>query len=150
MAPILSIEDCKDLRAWRDRCLVWEKRVCRDTYNKDECDIAVNTCANKLVGAYFSTGRNPYNIKDNCLVGLEPNLCYSVMEDIRNYLDRDDVRDLIGAEPVSSIGKFQTCNNDVAAGFQLADDENIQNVDFVAGLLERKIDVLIYVGKLDW
>jgi carboxypeptidase C (cathepsin A) len=72
------------------------------------------------------------------------------MEDIRNFLDRDDVRELVGAEPISSIGKFKTCNNDVAAGFNAADDENIQNVDFVAGLLERQIDVMIYVGKLDW
>lgn len=149
-APVLSIEECKDLRAWRDRCIVWIKRVCRDTYNKEDCDIAEGTCAEQFTVAYFNTGRNPYNVKDLCLVGLEPNLCYSVMEDIRNYLDREDVRELIGAEPVSSIGKFKTCNNDVAQGFNVNSDENIQNVDYVAGLLERDIDIMIYVGKLDW
>jgi len=111
---------------------------------------AANVCGDQFTSAYFETGRNPYNVEDLCLVGLEPNLCYSVTQDIRAYLDREDVRELIGAEPVSHIGKFQSCNTKVAQGFGMHNDEAVQNVDYVAGLLERDIEVMIYVGKLDW
>lgn len=150
VAPVLSIETCKRLRSWRDRCLKWIKAECRDTYDSDECITASNVCSQQFGAAYFETGRNPYNVEDLCLAGLEPNLCYSVTADIRKYLDRDDVRELVGAEPVSKIGKFQSCNNDVAQGFSVHNDEAVNNVDYVAGLLERDIDVMIYVGKLDW
>jgi hypothetical protein len=111
---------------------------------------ANEVCESQFQGAYAETGRNPYNIEDLCLVGLEPNLCYSVTQDIRAYLDREDVRELLGAEPVSHIGKFKSCNGKVAQGFGFRNDAAVQNVDYVAGLLERDIDVMIYVGKLDW
>ncbi|UZJ54524.1 hypothetical protein CBS101457_003844 [Exobasidium rhododendri] len=148
--PILSIETCKRLRTWRDRCLKWIKAECRDTYDSDGCMTSANVCGEEFTSAFFETGRNPYNVEDLCLAGYEPNLCYSNTQDIRAYMDREDVRELLGAEPVSHIGKFQSCNNDVAQGFGMHNDEAIQNVDYVAGLLERDIDVMIYVGKLDW
>jgi carboxypeptidase C (cathepsin A) len=148
--PILSIETCKSLRTWRDRCLKWLKIECRDTYDSDGCMTAANVCDEEFTTAFFETGRNPYNVEDLCLAGYEPNLCYANTEDIRAYMDREDVRELLGAEPVSHIGKFQSCNSDVARGFGFHNDQTVQNVDYVAGLLERGIDVLIYVGKLDW
>lgn len=147
---MLSIEVCKELRPWRDQCLKWMNEVCRDSYDEGQCAVASEVCESKFGLQYFKTGLNPYNIKDQCRAGLAENLCYAVSKDIRLFLDREDVRELVGAEPISSIGAFDSCNSAVNNGFAKHSDKNANGVDFVAGLLERDIEVLIYVGKLDW
>ena len=148
--PVLSIETCKRMATWVPRCEKWLHEKCTATYTADLCAAALDTCSAELEAPYFETGLNPYNIKDDCKAGLDPNLCYNVVQDIRAYLDRDDVRKLLGAAPVSEIGKFQSCNNDVAQGFGLSNDRVQDNTLNVAGLVERGIAALIYVGDLDW
>lgn len=148
--PVLSIETCKRLVTWKERCSRWLHKECRETFDPDQCSAASDVCESQMSDAYMSTGRNPYNVQDHCRAGLVPNLCYNVMADIRTYLDRDDVRRLVGAEPVSKIGEFASCNNDVGRGFSKTHDSLVNNADYVAGLLERHVDVMIYVGVLDW
>lgn len=148
--PVLSIETCKRLVTWKARCEKWITKECRSTYDADQCVLALNACEGEMSDAYMETKRNPYNVRDLCKVGLEPNLCYQVTADIRAYLNRPDVRQLVGAEPVSKIGNFTSCNNDVGQGFSRHNDVAVAGSDYVAGLLERNISVLIYVGKLDW
>jgi hypothetical protein len=43
-------------------------------------------------------------------------LCYDLTADIAAYLNRKDVRELLGAAP--EAGDFQTCNMDVRAASQ--------------------------------
>lgn len=43
------------------------------------------------------------------------------------------------------IGKFQTCSPEVALGFNRAQDGNVDNTIYIEGLLERGIEVFIYV-----
>ncbi|KAN0064295.1 hypothetical protein ACQY0O_002481 [Thecaphora frezii] len=148
--PILSIAKCKRMATWVPRCEKWLHDHCTATYSADLCRAAYGTCSEELEEPYMATGQNPYNILDDCKAGLEPNLCYNVMADIRAYLDREDVRKLIGAAPVEEIGKFQTCSEDVMRGFVEANDAVQDNGLNVAGLLERGIRALIYVGELDF
>lgn len=150
LEPVLDISTCKSMLTWKERCIKLYQEVCIDTWDPEQCAAVHDTCSAKLSDPYMDTGRNPYNAKDLCKVGYSPNLCYAVTEDIRNYLDREDVRELVGAEPISKIGEFKSCNTDVARGFEADHDATINNADYVAGLLERNVDVLIYVGKLDW
>ncbi|SNX86992.1 related to PRC1 - carboxypeptidase y, serine-type protease [Melanopsichium pennsylvanicum] len=148
--PILSIQQCKRMHTYVPQCKKQLAAHCVDSYNRDVCELWLNKCSDEIEAPYFYTGQNPYNIKDDCKSGLSPNLCYDVTDDIRKYLDRDDVRNLVGAMPKDQIGKFASCNEDVNAGFSSMLDMAHDNGFNVAGLLERGIKALIYVGTLDW
>ncbi|EPQ27794.1 uncharacterized protein PFL1_04539 [Pseudozyma flocculosa PF-1] len=150
VAPILPIEQCKRMSSWVPRCERWLHDHCVATYSADLCRTARDTCSAELEDPYMMTGMNPYDITDDCKAGISPNLCYAVMEDIRAYLDRADVRELLGAAPVEEIGRFQTCNDQVAMGFINDNDAAQDNGLNVALLLERGIKALIYVGDLDF
>lgn len=148
--PLISIAECNSMAPWKERCLKMFREKCIETWDPEQCQAVDDICADRLETPFFNTGRNPYNVLDLCKAGYSPNLCYQVTEDIRQYLDRKDVRDLLGAESVAKIGKFKTCNEEVASGFSAYHDSTFNNALSVAGLLERDIDVMIYVGKLDW
>ncbi|PWN99032.1 alpha/beta-hydrolase [Tilletiopsis washingtonensis] len=144
----LDISTCKEMKVWKKRCEKMMQKVCRESFDRSLCAAAVNTCTDQIGGPYAETGRNPYNVQDDCKAGLSPNLCYDLTADIAAYLNRKDVRELLGAAP--EAGDFQTCNMDVAAGFDRAGDTLVDNSDYVAGLLERGITALFYVGTRDW
>ncbi|SOV03475.1 related to PRC1 - carboxypeptidase y, serine-type protease [Ustilago sp. UG-2017a] len=148
--PILSIDTCKRMHNYVPKCRTALAEHCVDSYNPDLCSMWMDKCSEEIEAPYFYTGQNPYNIKDDCKSGLSPNLCYDVTDDIRMYLDRDDVRDLVGAMPKDEIGKFASCNEDVNVGFGRMLDSTHDNGYNVAGLLERGVRALIYVGTLDW
>jgi len=147
--PQLPIGTCKRMEVWKKRCDEILPIVCRDNYSYDDCKLHLEACTEEMEGPYSATGRNPYNIDDDCKAGLDPNLCYDVFGDITAYLDRSDVRELIGAASVKQIGNFSMCDWDVNSGFEAVGDEYVDNVGFVSGLLERGIKVLIFVGVLD-
>ncbi|CAD6907142.1 unnamed protein product [Tilletia controversa] len=147
--PYLPISACKGMAVWKKRCDEILPRVCRDNFAFDDCIMHIDACQDGISGPYASTGRNPYNMEDDCKAGLMPNLCYDVVGDIKAYLDRPDVRELIGAASLSQIGNFTTCNWDVNSGFARSGDVFVDNVGYISGLLERGIRVLIYVGALD-
>ncbi|CAD6973290.1 unnamed protein product, partial [Tilletia controversa] len=126
--PILSISACKRMETWKAKCEKILPEVCRDNFAFDDCAMHTSVCANELMGPYMATKRNPYNLDDDCKAGLSPNLCYDVSADIRHYLDRPDVRELIGAASVDQIGNFTTCDHHVGQGFAAAGDSLVDNV----------------------
>lgn len=140
--PVLSIETCTRMRVYKDRCARELGEHCRDNYNPDKCAEMNAICMEELGGPYAATKRNPYNIEDDCKAGLEPNLCYPVTEDIRNYLNRGDVRSLIGAAPVEEIGEFKSCNMKMNQAFHKAEDDVLDNSRNIAALLERDIPIV--------
>ena len=67
---------------------------------------------------------------------------------ITEYLNRPDVRELLGAESPSN---FTACSRDVGMGFNAHMDKWAVPAQYhVAGLLERGIPILIYAGTYDW
>jgi carboxypeptidase C (cathepsin A) len=68
---------------------------------------------------------------------------------IAAYLDRPSVRTQIGVDPTITAN-FSACNYDVTAAFRSALDEYYPTYHYVAALLERGVQALIYVGKYDW
>ncbi|KAK0538250.1 hypothetical protein OC834_000493 [Tilletia horrida] len=148
--PVLSISTCKRMEVWKKKCDKFLPICCRDEFARDECAMYTQACSDELFDPYMRSGQNPYNIEDNCKGGLEPNLCYDVVADIRAYLDRADVRELIGAPSLEQKGNFSMCANNVEDGFAASGDALLDNVGYVSGLLERGIKVFIYAGTLDW
>ena len=69
---------------------------------------------------------------------------------IRSYLDRPEVRTLLGVDIAAVTGKFSSCNSRVNNDFASNLDEYHPTQHYIAALLERNVKVLIYVGKYDW
>lgn len=64
---------------------------------------------------------------------------------IAHYLDLPEVRGFLGVD--KSIGNFSSCNSKVGMAFALSGDVTDFTWLYVAGLLERGIDVISYVGE---
>lgn len=68
---------------------------------------------------------------------------------IAKYLDQPKIRSLLGVDPTVSQN-FSSCSNEVGMAFVVAGDMMQASYEYVAGLLERDVRVLIYVGAYDW
>lgn len=68
---------------------------------------------------------------------------------IQRYLDQPSVRESLGVDP-SLTGNFTFCSDAVGELFVQNLDEFRPTYNYVAALLERGVDALIYVGKNDW
>lgn len=97
----------------------------------------------------LSRTQNPYDASDDCKAGFEPDLCYSESGAIGRYLDRDDVRALLGARSRNESGTYSVSSGKVAGNFGEAYDSLRSSKPLVAGLLERDLPVLIYAGSYD-
>lgn len=67
---------------------------------------------------------------------------------IREYLDKPDVRSLLGVD-ASLTTNFTSCSSEVGEAFSLAQDLYHPTSAYVGALLERGVRVLIYVGTYD-
>ncbi len=79
---------------------------------------------------------------------LGDSLCYLEQSVIADYLNRPDIRQLLGAE---STNNFTGCSREVGLNFNSHMDKYaVPSQYYVAGLLERGIPMLIYAGTYDW
>lgn len=147
--PILDIASCTRMKVYADRCAADLTEHCSASYNPDRCSDAASLCEGELTESFFATGRNPYDISDPCRSGIET-LCYSLTDEISAYLDRADVRKLVGAESIEAIGQFQSCNSRVLTEFYRHRDPFVDNRRHLALLLESGVRLLIYNGDLDF
>jgi carboxypeptidase C (cathepsin A) len=69
---------------------------------------------------------------------------------IASYLDRPEVRTLLGVDTAAVTRNFSSCSGRVGNDFSTNLDEYHSTQHYIAALLERKVNVLIYVGKYDW
>ena len=75
-------------------------------------------------------------------------LCYEEQDIIAAYLNRPDIRDLLGAQ---SPGNFTGCSREVGRNFDAHLDKfAVPSQHYVAGLLERGVPILIYAGKYEY
>lgn len=75
-------------------------------------------------------------------------LCYFENTAIKIYLNLPETRALLGVESPSN---FTACSSDVGRGFGLRMDKWASPTqNYVSGLLDRGIRVLIYAGTYDW
>lgn len=68
---------------------------------------------------------------------------------IARFLDRPDIRVMLGVDPLVPE-KFSSCSATVGMAFDAAGDHLHSSVDYVGALLARQVRVLVYVGTYDW
>jgi hypothetical protein len=83
---------------------------------------------------------NPCDISKECEGNIRDTLCYPVTKHIANYLSLED----------AITGNFSPCSSCVGTAFYAASDSLHPTGLWVAGLLERGVRALIYVGEHDW
>ena len=76
------------------------------------------------------------------------NSCYEPKKYIAEFLDRPDIRDILGVD--SSIGNFTGCSGHVDKKFYDQLDLYHPTQHYVSSLLERGVRVLIYAGTYDY
>lgn len=147
--PVLDISTCIRMKKALPRCEKWLKESCIDQFDSMNCEAASNFCETELASPFESTGLNYYDISRPCDGTLEETLCYPITQSIAKYLDQPKIRSLLGVDPTVSQN-FSSCSNEVGMAFVVAGDMMQASYEYVAGLLERDVRVLIYVGAYDW
>lgn len=137
---VLDQQSCRSMRDALPTC----QRTIQACYkgNQDACATASDDCDGQLLGPYEQTGLNPYDIRKQCVGG---GLCYSELDWIQTWLNRDDVMQALGVE----VDGFSTCNSQVNNAFRQAGDWFLPIHRSVPGILAQ-IPVLIYAGDCDF
>ncbi|EUC56960.1 peptidase S10, serine carboxypeptidase [Rhizoctonia solani AG-3 Rhs1AP] len=149
VVPFQDIKACVSMKQQLHRCLKMYKKDCIEQMDPTGCGLAAEFCDYALSVPYYATGRNPYDMTKPCKrEELESSLCYPVTNYINEFLDRPETRRALGVHP--SIGNYTGCSRDVGERFSASLDHYHSNQWYIAGLLERGIKVLIYVGTYDW
>ncbi|PFH45567.1 hypothetical protein AMATHDRAFT_158699 [Amanita thiersii Skay4041] len=150
LPPILDISTCVKMRQMVPRCKKWIKEACIDVFDVISCSAAVNTCQIELLGPFYLTGLDPYDMSRKCEGESESHECYSVSKYIDEYLDRPSVRAQLGVDPSLSGKNFTGCNLSINSAFINTHDFYHQTQHYISALLDHGVKVLIYVGTYDW
>ncbi|KAF5313260.1 hypothetical protein D9619_003740 [Psilocybe cf. subviscida] len=148
VSPVVDIASCVAMKSIVKRCERWMRESCEDLYDFINCGAAANFCRDAFTAPFEATGLNVYDITKPC-EGEEDDICYPETRHIRNYLDRPDVRSLLGVDP-SFTKNFMNCGEEVFMSFEKQQDLFHPSTDYVSALLERGVRILIYVGANDW
>ncbi|ODV72469.1 carboxypeptidase C PRC1 CYBJADRAFT_152644 [Cyberlindnera jadinii NRRL Y-1542] len=139
---VLPEEECEAMEANLDRCLSLIDS-CYQSESAWSCVPATVYCNNGQIGPYQKTGRNVYDIRKNC---EGSSLCYEGLEYIDKYLNKEEVKEALGAE----TDNYESCNFDVNRNFVFAGDWMKPYHKDVIDLLEADLPVLIYAGDKDF
>ncbi|KAF8734089.1 serine carboxypeptidase, partial [Rhizoctonia solani] len=146
VVPFQDIKTCVTMKQQLHRCLKMYQKDCVEQTDPVACSLAAGFCNEALSLPYQATGRNPYDMTKP--EELQSSLCYPITEHINTFLDQPETRKALGVHP--SIGNYTGCSRDVGVRFSASLDHFHSNQWYVAGLLERGIKVLVYVGTYDW
>ncbi|KAF7340325.1 Carboxypeptidase [Mycena venus] len=162
--PTLSIAECVRMKPMVPRCEKRLKESCVDVFDAIDCAAAATFCDTHLKAPFWSSGEWGalyQNSISNGHARAEPPMIFRspatrlaeakicVILHIRAYLSRPDVREMLGVdEPVPA--NFSSCAPVVGSAFRAQMDSYRLTQDYVGGLLERGVRVLIYVGTYDW
>ncbi|KAJ7596550.1 Alpha/Beta hydrolase protein [Mycena floridula] len=150
--PIVNIASCVRMKQVMPRCKKWMQEACFEQFEAINCQAAVGFCSAELQGPFTdSIGLNPYDIREKCTY-TEDSLCYPLLKlgflsRVTAYLNRDKVKKMIGVD--SAAGNFSLVAMPVYWAFESRLDKFHPTALHVAALLERGIQVLIYVGNFD-
>ncbi|KAI9033853.1 Alpha/Beta hydrolase protein [Phycomyces nitens] len=140
--PTLDRSTCDRMEAQYPACA----RLIENCYKSKSvfaCLPAAMKCNKDQIQPYQQTGKNPYDVREDCKGG---NLCYDILESVQTYLNREDVKKSVGAQ----IESYESCNMQINFRFQMAGDWMLPYVNEIAPLLEDKIRILIYAGDADF
>ncbi|KZO99184.1 alpha/beta-hydrolase [Calocera viscosa TUFC12733] len=166
--PYLDIAQCVRMKRAIPRCERMLDDLCVTVLDPLGCSAARLFCEKELWQPTWVSGRNPYNVAEVCPPSDDPVVsCYPIMESIQKLLSREDIRELLGVDPGAKKWVYSDMDVETACAFHLVSgnwnrkeaadceavannlDEMHPNQYYIAGLLERGIDVLIYAGTYD-
>ncbi|CAK5270027.1 unnamed protein product [Mycena citricolor] len=163
--PVSSIGDCVRMKQMvRDlinfisylehiqipRCEERLRKSCVDRFDPIDCESAAEFCNDHIGSSFWNLNLNPYDISMSCSPEeMSESLCYAVTKHISNFLSAPSTRDALGVSPLVPMN-FSSCSNTVNMAFTTQLDMLHPTQHYIAGLLERGVRVLIYVGTYDW
>lgn len=139
---VLNEEECQNMHSTQGRCLSLIES-CYESESIWSCVPASVYCNNAQIGPYQRTGRNVYDIREDCEGG---SLCYTGLDYIDKYLNKPEVKEALGAE----VETYESCNFDINRNFLFAGDWMKPYHKAVTKLLEADLPVLIYAGDKDF
>ncbi|CAG8799748.1 20242_t:CDS:2, partial [Gigaspora rosea] len=142
--PVLDNLTCDRMRDAYPTCAKFIKE-CYDGVTAT-CLSASMYCNRCIIVPYYLTHRNPYDVRKQC-EGSIGGMCYSGIDVIERYLNRDDVREELGVDPWI---KYETCSSSVHFRFQMTGDFMKPFHILLPPLLENGIHILIYAGDADF
>ncbi|KAG8786044.1 hypothetical protein FRC12_016982 [Ceratobasidium sp. 428] len=149
MVPVQDISKCVLMKKQLQRCIELFQAECIDRLDHVGCALAASYCDNNIYNSFFTTGRNPNDMSKPCTPEKAASFkCYTSKKYIAEFLDRPETRKVLGVD--SSVGNFTGCSEEVSNRFYDRLDLFHPTQDYVAGLLERGIRVVIYAGTYDY
>ncbi|KAJ7025527.1 serine carboxypeptidase [Mycena alexandri] len=145
LPPVQDIQTCVQMKMRMSRCTKWLKESCQDTFDFINCAAAFAFCEEITLIPYMATGLNRYDISKSC-EQTSSRLCYDEIDEIVKYLNQKDVQELLGVE----VSQYNSCSEKVGIDFSLTLDMYVGSTEYIAGLLERDVRVLIYAGTYDF
>jgi cathepsin A (carboxypeptidase C) len=139
--PVISEDECQHLRDIYPTC----RNLTQTCYNEltDIACVPANVYCDQLIEPYRDTGRNFFDIRDQC--GDSSN-CYVQENWIADFMNLDKVKHALGTE----VKNFTGCDSSVSHDFGQTGDRSKPYQGHVARLLEEGLPVLIYAGDKDF
>lgn len=110
--PVLEQEVCDQMDDKYPACAKLIEK-CYAAQDLLACMPAVIKCNNDLIGPYEESGKNPYDVRKDC---VNDKLCYDIVEGMETYLNRPDVMSAIGAQ----VQKYENCNDGLGTRFSVS------------------------------
>ncbi|GAA5886105.1 hypothetical protein JCM16303_000043, partial [Sporobolomyces ruberrimus] len=143
--PFLDAEKCDKMRQTLPRCQALTQECYDNPSDSTACLAAFQYCENSQTGAYYKSGRNPY---DMTKFGE-----YEEEKWISRWLNTEEVRRELGVdlEPHHrTVKKFVGCSDKVGFRFTVSGDQARPSYPAVAHLVNNGIRALFYSGKKDF
>ncbi|KAI7857458.1 Alpha/Beta hydrolase protein [Circinella umbellata] len=140
--PVLSQSTCDAMERQYPACATLIEN-CYKSQSVWQCLPAAMKCNKDQIQPYQQTGLNPYDVREKCKGG---DLCYEILGSVQKYLNREEVKDAVGAQ----IREYESCNMQINFRFNMAGDWMRPYVNELPPLLEDGIRVLIYAGDADY
>ncbi|OSC96476.1 serine carboxypeptidase [Trametes coccinea BRFM310] len=146
--PILDISSCVRMKQLIPRCQQRYKEGCLDRFDSIECRAAVQFCWVATFG--FFNDKNTYDRSRLCTEKSEMEDCYPIVKDLQDFLSNNRTQDLLGVDRAKR-GNFTYQSSKVSKAFNDSVDWfSFPAQYYIAGLLERGIRALVYVGATDF
>ncbi|KAI8801254.1 Alpha/Beta hydrolase protein [Cladochytrium replicatum] len=140
--PVLDADTVAGMRNKYGTCSALIS-ACYNYQNAFACVPAAFYCNAAMISPFQNTGLNIYDVRKKC--DPSNNLCYSILTDIENFLNRPEVQSEIGVSR-----DYVGCNQQINLRFMLAGDWMRPYHDLVPGILAEGVKVLIYAGDADY
>ena len=110
--PVLPQSTCDAMDRQYPACATLIEN-CYKSQSVWQCLPAAMKCNKDQIQPYQQTGMNPYDVREKCKGG---DLCYEILGSVQKYLNREEVKDAVGAQ----ISEYESCNMQINFRFNVS------------------------------